>query len=141
MFTLFIIHSSTILIGSECMVHSYYGRIYSLQKPLELQDTNLSFNSLSGQISRLENHKSIDIYTFPRNVQNAICAGGFETQNSAFFNFTVTNISTFRHFCDCNFFDRPSPSATPRPKMDIYLDIYTFGDIYTFFGDDTINHT
>jgi len=94
--------------------------------------TNLSFNSLSCQISRLQNHKSIDIYTFARNVQNAICAGGFETQKSAFFNFIVTNISTLRNFCDCNFFDRPS-RPRPRPqKMDIYLDIYTFGDIYTF---------
>ena len=132
MFVLFIIHSSTILIGSECMVHSYYGRIYSLQKPLELQDTNLSFNSLSGQISRLENHKSIDIYTFSKNVQNAVCAGGFETQKSAFFNFIVTTYSTLRKICDCNFSTvhrRPPP---PLPKTDIFLDIYTFGDIYTF---------
>lgn len=96
------------------------------------KDTNISFNSLSGQISRLENPKSIDIYTSPRNVQNAICAGGFETQKSAFFNFIVTIYSTLREFCDCNFFDRPSPPATPVPKTDIFLDIYTFGDIYTF---------
>ena len=132
MFVLFIIHSSTILIGSECMVHSYYGRIYSLQKPLELQDTNLSFNSLSGQISLLENHKSIDIYTFAKNVQNAICAGGFETRKSAFFNFTVTNCSRLRDFCDCNFFRHPTMSVTPSQKTDIFMDIYTFGDIYTF---------
>jgi len=119
-FALFIIHSSTILIGSECMVHSYYGRIYSLQKPLELQDTNLSFNSLSGQISRLENHKSIDIYTFSKNVQNAICAGGFETQKSAFFNFIVTIYSTLRKICDCNFFDCPSPPPPPSQKRTFF---------------------
>lgn len=95
-------------------------------------NVNLSFNSLSGQISRLQNHKSIDIYTSTRNVQNAICAGGFETQKFAFFNFIVTIYSTLRDFCDCNFF-RPSITApTPDQKMDIYLDIYTFGDIYTF---------
>jgi len=102
---------------------------------------NLSFNSLSGQISRLQKHKSIDIYTSTRNVQNAICAGGFETQKPAFFNFIVTIYSTIRDFCDCNFF-RPSIAApTPPPKTDIFLDIYTFGDIYTFFGDETVIHT
>jgi hypothetical protein len=114
------------------MFHSYYVRIYSLQTRWIYKDTNLSFQSLSGQISRLENPKSIDIYTSPRNVQNAICAGGFETQKSAFFNFTVTIYSTPLKNCDCNFFDRPSPPATPVPKTDIFLDIYTFGDIYTF---------
>jgi len=131
-FVLFIIHRSPISFGSECMFHSYYVRIYSLQTRWIYKDTNLSFQSLSGQISRLENPKSIDIYTSPRNVQNAICAGGFETQKSAFFNFTVTIYSTPLKNCDCNFFDRPSPPATPVPKTDIFLDIYTFGDIYTF---------
>ena len=89
-------------------------------KPLELQDTNLSINSLSGQISRLENHKSIDIYTFSKNVQNAICAGGFETRKSAFFNFIVTTYSTLRKICDCNFFDCPSPPRPPSQKRTFF---------------------
>lgn len=129
MFALFIIHSSTILIGSECMVHSYYGRIYSLQKPLELQDTNLSFNSLSGQISRLENHKSIDIYTFSKNVQNAICAGGFETRKSAFFNFIVTIYSTLLKICDCNFSaiqPCPSPPSQKRTFFRTFILLVIF---------------
>jgi hypothetical protein len=47
------------------------------------------------------------------NVQNAICAGDFKTRFFAFFNFTVTKISTINKNCDCNFFiDR---SAAIRP--------------------------
>lgn len=130
------------------MVHSYYGRIYSLQnrwiyKIRISRSTHFlaKFHGLEIEISINQNHKSIDIYTSAINVQNAICAGGFETRKSAFFNFTVTIYSTPRKNCDCNFSTvhrRPPP---PVPKTDIFMDIYTFGDIYTFFGDHTINHT
>jgi len=37
-------------------------------------------------------HKSIDIYTFSKNVQNAIYAGGFKHKKHALFKVIVTNI-------------------------------------------------